>query len=344
MALLLALPARAQPAGRDAGRRGARPARPAEAARPGVLRRAEPAVRPGARLGAARRGVRLPHRLVSAGPPPSAPRHPGAGGRGPARAVHAVDAAAAPAGGPAPHRDHPRSWPRWSVVWVACAVFSAQLVEGVPVADTVRDHPGQRARLPGARAASTTASVRRPMRGRRVPRHPRRPAADRAARQGRGRRLRGELRPGRASRTRSSRRRSVRSSTRGTSELSAAGFRRAERLPHLADRRRRQLAGARHAAVRPVDRQPAALHRNLLASDRLTLNGAFRRAGWQTVGRHAGRHQGLAGGRLLRLRPVLRRRDARLPRPEVQLRRPCPTSTPWPPSQRLEHGKPRRHR
>ena len=32
-----------------------------------------------------------------------------------------------------------------------------------------------------------------------------------------------------------------------------------ERLPHLPDRRRRQLAGPRHPAVRPLDRQPAAL-------------------------------------------------------------------------------------
>ena len=42
-------------------------------------------------------------------------------------------------------------------------------------------------------------------------------------------------------------------------QLTAAGLLRPQRLPHLVDLRRRQLAGPRHVPVRPVDRQPAAL-------------------------------------------------------------------------------------
>ena len=42
-------------------------------------------------------------------------------------------------------------------------------------------------------------------------------------------------------------------------KLAAEGFRGQDRLPHLVDRGRRQLAGPLHLAVRTVDRQPAAL-------------------------------------------------------------------------------------
>ena len=46
---------------------------------------------------------------------------------------------------------------------------------------------------------------------------------------------------------------------RGTAQLRAAGFSVAQRLPHLADLRRPQLAGALHPPVGDPDRQPAAL-------------------------------------------------------------------------------------
>ena len=55
-----------------------------------------------------------------------------------------------------------------------------------------------------------------------------------------------------------------------------------ERLPHLADLRRGQLAGALHVAVRPVDRLQQ-VYNKLLKSNRFTLSDAFRNAGWNTV-------------------------------------------------------------
>ena len=80
-----------------------------------------------------------------------------------------------------------------------------------------------------------------------------------------------------------------------------------------------------------IDSQPR--YDQLLASDRLTLSGAFGQAGWRTVGVNPANDATVAGGRvLLRLRPALRPVRPRLPGAGVQLGAPCPTSTPSPPS------------
>ena len=83
-------------------------------------------------------------------------------------------------------------------------------------------------------------------------------------------------------------------------------------------------------------------YRNLVASDRLTLNGAFRRAGWRTVGVMPAHHPGLAGGRVLRLRPDLRRAQTSATAARSSASRRCPTSTPWPPSSAPERAGPNR--
>ena len=69
----------------------------------------------------------------------------------------------------------------------------------------------------------------------------------------------------------------------GTSRLRDARVRLTERVPHLADVRGDQLAGPRHAPVRAVGRQPAALRR---ADDQRAAHAQplFERAGWRTVG------------------------------------------------------------
>ena len=58
----------------------------------------------------------------------------------------------------------------------------------------------------------------------------------------------------------------------------------AQRLPHIVDVRRYQLARALHAAVRAVDRQPVALQRTGRLESVHPVSDAFARAGWRTVG------------------------------------------------------------
>jgi hypothetical protein len=105
---------------------------------------------------------------------------------------------------------------------------------------------------------------------------------------------------------------------RGTAQLRAAGFSVAQRLPHLADVRRPELAGAFHPAVGgPVDGQrrydsssegPPHAHPGVQAR---------RVAGGR---RHAGEPPGVARGlELLPLRPDLRPPQPRLPRPGLRL-------------------------
>ena len=103
-------------------------------------------------------------------------------------------------------------------------------------------------------------------------------------------------------------------------QRAAAGRRllRAQRVPHLADLRRPQLAGALHPAVGGPGRRPAAL-RPARRQRRLTLTRAFKRAGWRAVGAHAREPPRVAGGRdLLRLRQGLRPPQLRLPRPALR--------------------------
>ena len=94
----------------------------------------------------------------------------------------------------------------------------------------------------------------------------------------------------------------------------------AERVPHLADVRRRQLAGALQPAVRALGRQraplPAAARRGPDDADQPVRAGRL-----ADRLRRPGRHQGLARGRgVLRLRAVLRLPQRRLRGPEVRLR------------------------
>ena len=114
---------------------------------------------------------------------------------------------------------------------------------------------------------------------------------------------------GSPSRARRSRRRSTPCSTPARERLTQRRVLVAQRVPHLADVRRRQLAGARDAAVRAVGRQPAALRpaapRRPVHADRARSASA----GWRTVFDVARRHPGLAGGPgVLPLRPALRPR------------------------------------
>ena len=72
------------------------------------------------------------------------------------------------------------------------------------------------------------------------------------------------------------------SSTRGRGSCRPRASRLAQRLADLIDVRRHQLAGALHAAVGALGRQPSR-YDQLVASNRLTLSTAFKRAGWRTI-------------------------------------------------------------
>ena len=130
--------------------------------------------------------------------------------------------------------------------------------------------PSRAARPPGLRPRSG---------GRPVPRRGGPRPVDRPARQGRDHRLRRELRRGRGP---------IPVSDRVAARLDAGTARLGppdtppERAADVADLWRHQLAGPLDAAVRSVGRQPGP-HDALLERDRLTLSGAFKRAGWRTV-------------------------------------------------------------
>ena len=148
-----------------------------------------------------------------------------------------------------------------AVVWVAAAVLGVQVVAGAPVASPQRRGPGLRPGHQVTRRHRGRAGVRQ-----RLPAgdpFATRPAADlldRAARQGRHRRLRRELRAGRrpgldllAAGRRGARRRHRASCARPASPRAARS-----------SPRRRSAASAgwpTRPAVRAVDRQPAALRR-----------------------------------------------------------------------------------
>ena len=161
------------------------------------------------------------------------------------------------------------------------------------------------------------AALARADRPRPLPRHARRPAADRPARQGRPARVRRELREGRGPGLvlLAPHRRRARPGHRA-----AAGRRLllAQRLPHLADLRRPQLAGALHPAVGGPGRRPAALRPARRERPPHAHPGvqARRVAGGR---RHAGEPPGVAGGlELLPLRQDLRPPQPRLPRPGLR--------------------------
>ena len=125
----------------------------------------------------------------------------------------------------------------------------------------------------------------------------------------------------------------------GNRRLRAAGLRLAQRLAHLVDRRRRQLAGPLHAAVRAVDQQPAALphprrERPPHPQQRLPARGLADRR------RHAGASTG--PGRRASSTATTRSTHSRTSatRARASATPPCRTSTPCRPSQRPERATP----
>ena len=306
---------------------------PRQAARPRLRHGAGPPVRPGHRLAAARqrgrvrgRGVR-PHRRRA--------RRDGGGGAGRRRLRdgRCGGAPAQPGGGGPPDRRLARgggAGRRLGCGRAGGAPGGARRPRGCARAGAVRSTAGQPARSPGVPGSAGARHLRRDPAG---------GAADRVTWQGRHRRLRGELRTRRGERPRfaceigggAGRRR--RPPARGR-------VRRPQRLPHLPDGRvaARWLAHATLLSGLWVDHQQR--YRTLVGGDRLTLNRAFSRAGWRTVGGHAGQYPGLAGGRVLRLRPGLRRRTTSATRARASASPPCPTSTPSSAFQRFERSAP----
>ena len=270
-----------QPTGRDARRRGPRPARPVEAARPGVHRLAEPGVRPGARLGAPRRGVRLPQRVVRSTRRHRRRHHPGGGALGlptlvtlSMRRLRRLVVR---------HRTGTtRIVAALVVVWVACAAFNVRVVEGVPVADTsattlANGHGFQvRLRLDDRETFGALIEDDRfgdtpgdqlltALRGKNV-------VVAFVESYGRDAVEDPEFAPQVGAVL-----------DRGTSELSAAGF--AAQSGFLTSPTFGGGSWLAHDTLLSglwIDNDQR--HRTLLASDRMTLNGAFRRANWQTVG------------------------------------------------------------
>ena len=308
VALLLVPAGQGASGGRGARRRGPRPAGHPEDRRHGLLRRSRPAVQPGARLDPVRRrALELPHRRRSAGPARSA------------------------------------RWSRSALLAVALLVLMtlsvlrlARLVVRHHTAATgavavlgvawVACAPARRADRPAAcrsrprptLAYDRTGQVRASLRDQKtfaaqvgvdaVPRHSRRPAAHRAARQGRPRSPSWRATDATRSRTRVRARRSTRCSTPGP-----AGCARPGSPPAAATsppRRSAAAAGWRTPRCSPAcGSTTSSATDTLVASDRLTLNGAFQPSGLAVRSASMpGNHPGLAGGRVLRLRPGLRRR------------------------------------
>ena len=179
---------------------------------------------------------------------------------------------------------------RWSlqavaalgVVWVLCWAFGAQLVSGAPVASTsAADLAVDEVRAVQAGLEDNAMFAERDQ-PRPLPQHPRQPAADRPARQGRPARVRRELRQGRGpgflllAQGRCG-------SRQGHEAAAGRRLLLPERLPHLVDVRRRS-AGWRTPRMHSglwVDSQRR--YYQLVKTDRFTLSRAFKRAGWRTV-------------------------------------------------------------
>ena len=71
--------------------------------------------------------------------------------------------------------------------------------------------------------------------------------------------------------------------SRGTASLRSGGLLLAQRVPHVADVRRDQLARPRAPCSPGCGSTTSSATTSCCASDRLTLSGAFKRAGWRTV-------------------------------------------------------------
>ena len=176
------------------------------------------------------------------------------------------------AAGPSPGTAAPPPWPAAP----SCSPGAAR-----PVGVDQRGRARLRRGRPGARRPRRPADVRARDRRRPATPTPRRPAAPRTARQGRARRVRRDLRTGRrpGHPVLARRRRGPR---RGHPAAAGGRLRSPQRLPHLADVRRRQLAGALDPPVGAVGRQPAPL-RPAAGRRPADADPAFGGAGWRTV-------------------------------------------------------------
>ena len=134
-------------------------------------------------------------------------------------------------------------------------------------------------------------------------RHAARVTAGGSPRQGRPPRLPRELRPGRGAGLELL----VRASTRSSTRAQPSWRRRlpvAQRLPHLADVRRRQLAGARDPPVRAVGGQPAAIPTAARRRPAHPHRPVRPSAGWRTVFAVPRTPRTGRRARVLRLRPA----------------------------------------
>ena len=251
------------------------------------------------------------------------------------------------------------AWPGWSTGTAArsatgrrgaggasgslCAVLGVQVVPDAPVASTsaaalAYDQVRQVRTAAGATSSAfATAAAADPFRdtpGRQLLTGLRGKDVDR--------RLRRELRPGRGPGL-GVLARGRRRARRRDQPAAAAGFSVAQRLPHLADIRRHQLAGPLDPAVRAVDRQPAALRpagrqRPLHPQRRVQAGRLAHRR------RRAVERAGLAGGHVVL--PLRHRSTTRgnvgYAGPEVQLRHHArPVHPVGLPAARARHAAPR---
>ncbi len=145
----------------------------------------------------------------------------------------------------------------------------------------------------------------------------RQPAAERPTRQGRPARVHRELRKGRRpGLVRLAPHRGCARPGRGAA--AGRGLLLAERIPHFADLRRSQLAGAFHPAGGRASRRPAAIRPARRKGPPHPHPGVPARR-LASGRRHAGKPPGVAGGlELLPLRPGLRPPQLRLPRPGLR--------------------------
>ena len=293
------------------GRCGARSADHAHGAGLRLRERAVPAVRPHRGLAPRRIRRRVAHRVARS---PGGHRRTGRLPRPGPRPAGRRDARHPPGGrpgGPASPRGPAGSSACSSrSAWCRLALGAA-VVPGAPVAAaSATGQLAERGRRlvagPGEQRAFEAACATDPLRGMDAA-----PAAGRSPGQGRGGRLRRELRPRRADRARL-RGPDDRHPGRGHPAAGRRRLLRPQRLSHLAHLRRRQLARPHHPAVRGVGGQRPPLRR---LDQQRPADGRPRLPGGGLADRrgHAGQPRRLGRADLLRLRPGLRRPEPRLP-------------------------------
>ncbi len=163
------------------------------------------------------------------------------------------------------------------VVWVVLRVA------GAPVASSSAAAPGRRRGAGGAGRPGGSRGARPRDRPRPLPRHARRPAADRPAGQGRPARVRRELRAGRGPGLVVLARASTPCSTGAPRSCAPPASPRA--APSSPRRRSAASAGWRTPRCsRGSGSTASGATTSSSTSDRLTLTRAFKRAGWRTVG------------------------------------------------------------